>query len=301
MSTDATSNPTVDPTTKATEVFAAHRNLLFTVAYQMLGSTHDAEDVVQETWLRWAEVDLERINDPRAYLVKATTRQAFNRLRTLRRQREEYVGPWLPEPLLTQPDIAEDVELADSLSMAMMVVLESLTPHERAVFVLREVFGFEYGEIAQAIDRNEPAVRQLATRAKKHIQARRPRGVVPEPASEVVSRFLLATTSGDIQPLLDVLAPDVVLLTDGGGKIKAALRPITGSEKVARFLAAVAQNEFELEWTFANGAPAAVLSIDGRRDALVTMVVADGRVTEIYFLRNPDKLGGLSNLRTDAR
>jgi RNA polymerase sigma-70 factor (ECF subfamily) len=295
------SDMTADPTPEATEVFAAHRDLLFTVAYQMLGSTHDAEDVVQETWLRWADVDIARINDPRAYLVKATTRQALNRLRTLRRQREEYVGPWLPEPLLTQPDVAEDVELAESLSMAMMVVLETLTPLERAVFVLREVFGFEYREIAQAIDRKEPAVRQLATRAKKHVQARRPRGVVPEPASEVVSRFLLATTSGDFRPLLDVLAPDVVLLTDGGGKIKAALRPIVGSEKVARFLVAVAQNEFQLEWSFANGAPAALLSIEGQRDAVVTMVVADGRVTEIYFIRNPDKLGGLSQPRAVAR
>jgi RNA polymerase sigma-70 factor (ECF subfamily) len=162
----------------ATEAFTAHRNLLFTVAYEMLGSAADAEDVLQETWLRWAGVDLAAVRDARAYLVRITARQALARLRTLSRRKESYVGPWLPEPLLTAPDVAEDVELADSVSMAMLLVLETLTPNERAVFVLREVFAFDYEEIAEAVDKNPAAVRQIAHRARAHVAARRPRGIV---------------------------------------------------------------------------------------------------------------------------
>ena len=162
----------------ATEAFLAHRNLLFTVAYEMLGSAADAEDVLQETWLRWAGVDLDTVRDQRAYLVRITTRQALTRLRTLGRRKESYVGPWLPEPLLTTPDVAEDVELADSVSMAMLLVLETLTPTERAVFVLREVFDLGYDEIAEAVDKTPAAVRQIAHRARAHVAARRPRGVV---------------------------------------------------------------------------------------------------------------------------
>jgi len=162
----------------ATEAFLTHRNLLFTVAYEMLGSAADAEDVLQETWLRWAGVDLGTVRDQRAYLVRITTRQALNRLRTLGRRKESYVGPWLPEPLLTTPDVAEDVELADSVSMAMLLVLETLTPNERAVFVLREVFDLAYDEIAEAVGKSPAAVRQIAHRARAHVAARRPRGVV---------------------------------------------------------------------------------------------------------------------------
>src|ERR1700733_12098157 len=165
-------------TDPATAAFVAHRNLLFTVAYEMLGSAADAEDVLQETWLRWAGVDLGAVRDQRAYLVRITTRQALSRLRTLRRRKESYVGPWLPEPLLTAPGVAEDVELADSVSMAMLLVLETLAPTERAVFVLREVFGLEYDEIAEAVDKSPAAVRQIAHRARTHVAARRPRGVV---------------------------------------------------------------------------------------------------------------------------
>ena len=228
----------------ATDAFVAHRNLLFTVAYEMLGSAADSEDVLQETWLRWAEVDHDGVRDERAYLVRIVTRLSLNRLRTLQRRREQYVGPWLPEPLLTTPDVAEDVELADSVSMAMLLVLETLAPTERAVFVLREVFEVGYDEIAAAVDKSPAAVRQIAHRARAHIEERRPRGdVAPSLRDEVIAKFVVAASTGDIQCLMDVLAPDVVLVTDGGGVKKAALRPILGREKVMRFLDGVAPRD----------------------------------------------------------
>ena len=225
-------------TDPATEAFVAHRNLLFTVAYEMLGSAADAEDVLQETWLRWAGVDLGTVRDQRAYLVRITTRQALSRLRTLRRRKESYVGPWLPEPLLTAPDVAEDVELAESVSMAMLLVLETLGPTERAVFVLREVFGLEYDEIAEAVGKSPAAVRQIAHRARAHVAARRPRGVVSAAETRgALEAFQRAIETGDLQGLLDMLAPDVVLLGDGGGVVQAVLRPIVGAGRVARLLA----------------------------------------------------------------
>src|SRR5580692_5422587 len=210
----------------ATEAFLAHRNLLFTVAYEMLGSAADAEDVLQETWLRWAGVDLGGVRDFRAYLVRITARQALARLRTLGRRRESYVGPWLPEPLLTAPDVAEDVELAESVSMAMLLVLETLTPTERAVFVLRDVFGLEYDEIGEAVAKSPAAVRQIAHRARAHVAARRPRGVVSAAQTRsAIEAFQGAIETGDLQRLLDMLAPDVVLLGDGGGVVQAVVRP----------------------------------------------------------------------------
>ncbi len=213
----------------ATEAFVAHRNLLFTVAYEMLGSAADAEDVLQETWLRWAGVDLGTVRDQRAYLVKITTRQALSRLRTLGQRKESYVGPWLPEPLLTAPDVAEDAELADSVSMAMLLVLETLTPAERAVFVRREVFDLGYGEIAEAVGKSPAAVRQIAHRARAHVAARRPRGAVSAAETRsALDAFQRAVETGDLQGLLDMLAPDAVLLTDGGGVKRAAVRPIAG-------------------------------------------------------------------------
>src|SRR5580693_989843 len=211
----------------ATEAFTAHRNLLFTVAYEMLGSAADAEDVLQETWLRWAGVDLATVRDRRAYLVQIATRQALARLRALGRRKESYVGPWLPEPLLTAPDVAEDVELADSVSMAMMLVLETLTPAERAVFVLREVFELAYEEIAGAVGKSPVAVRQIAHRAREHVAARRPREVVsPAETRAALEAFQRAAQTGDLQCLLDILAPDVVLLGDGGGVVQAVPRPV---------------------------------------------------------------------------
>src|SRR4051794_18520024 len=220
-----------------TEPFLEHRSLLFTVAYEMLGSAADAEDVVQETWLRWADADRSGVQDPRAYLVRIVTRQALNRLRTLARRREDYVGEWLPEPLLTAPDVAEDVELAESVSLAMLTVLETLTPTERAVFVLREVFDLPYDEIAEVVDKTTAAVRQVARRAREHVAARRPR--IKVDASEqqrVVEQFLAALTSGDVRGLMDVLAPDVVVVADGGGHVAAARHPVIGAKPVAAFL-----------------------------------------------------------------
>src|SRR5882672_9304624 len=182
----------------ATEAFVTHRNLLFTVAYEMLGSAADAEDVLQETWLRWAGVDLGTVRDQRAYLIRITTRQALSRLRTLGRRKESYIGPWLPEPLLTAPGVAEDVELADSVSVAMLLVLETLTPAERAVFVLREVFALGYGEIAEAVGKSPAAVRQIAHRARAHVAARRPRGVgAPAQTQGGLEAFQRAAETGD--------------------------------------------------------------------------------------------------------
>lgn len=278
----------------ATEAFVAHRNLLFTVAYELLGSAADAEDVLQEVWLRWSAVD-DDVRDPRAYLVRITTRLALNHLRAGARRREEYVGPWLPEPLLTTPDVAEDVELADSVSTAMLLVLETLPPTERAVFVLREVFAVPYDEIAAAVDKSEAAVRQVAHRARSHVQARRPRSSVTAAERDaVIERFRLATETGDLQVLMDLLAPDVVLMTDGGGRVKAALNPIHGRDKVLRFLTAVTPDALELVPVWLNGAPAIQFVVGGRRDGVGTMVVADGVVTRLYLVRNPDKLASLA-------
>jgi RNA polymerase sigma-70 factor (TIGR02957 family) len=287
----------------ATDSFVEHRNLLFTVAYEMLGSAADAEDVLQETWLRWSEVDRAEVRDERAYLVRISTRLSLNRMRTLARRRESYVGPWLPEPLLTSPDVAEDVELADSVSTAMLVVLETLTPTERAVFVLREVFALAYDEIAAAVDKSPAAVRQIASRARDHVAERRPRGdVTPSQRDEVIARFLGATASGDLQSLMDVLAPDVVLLTDGGGVKKAALRPILGREKVVRFLAAVApEGGVQADVVVVNGAPALRLLIDGEVDGIGTMLVEEGLVTGLYIVRNPEKLSRLDEVTALTR
>jgi len=205
--------------------FVVHRGLLFTVAYEMLGSAADAEDVLQESWLRWAAIDRARVRDPRSYLIRVVSRQALNRLRALARSRENYVGEWLPEPLLTSPDVAEDVELAESVSIAMLTVLETLGPTEGAVFVLREVFDMPYGEIAEAVGKPPATVRQIARRAREHVAARRPR--VPVSRSEqqsVTERFLSALRTGRLQELMDLLAPDVVLIADDGGLAPAVLR-----------------------------------------------------------------------------
>ena len=281
----------------ATDAFVQHRNLLFTVAYEMLGSAADAEDVLQETWLRWADVDRVEVRDERAYLVRIATRLSLNRMRTVARRREAYVGPWLPEPLLTTPDVAEDVELADSVSTAMLLVLETLSPTERAVFVLREVFDLPYDEIAAAVDKSPAAVRQVAHRAREHVEARRPRAAVTaRERDEVIARFLGAAATGDLQALMDVLAPDVVLLTDGGGVKKAALRPIHGRDKVTRFLEAVMPEGFVADAVVVNGSPALRIAVDGEVDAVASLLVEDGRVTGLYVVRNPAKLARLDGL-----
>ncbi|CAA9417950.1 MAG: sigma-70 region 2 domain protein [uncultured Rubrobacteraceae bacterium] len=278
------------------EPFVAHRGLLFTVAYEMLGSAADAEDVVQETWLRWADVDRAEVRDPRAYLVRIATRQSINRLRTLARRREQYVGDWLPEPLLTSPDVAEDVELAESVSIAMLTVLETLGSTERAVFVLRDVFETPYQEIAEAVGKTPAAVRQIAHRARQHVAARRPRIQVDRAEQEaVVERFLAAVRGGDLRGLLDVLAPDVVLVADGGGEVAAVRRPVVGRDRVAtllsRFKALAPDAVVGTAWL--NGAPAGRIDLAGMIDTAVSLVVADGRITRIYAIRNPHKLARL--------
>jgi RNA polymerase sigma-70 factor (ECF subfamily) len=281
------------------EPFVAHRSLLFTVAYEMLGSAADAEDVVQETWLRWADLGAAAradVRDPRAYLVRIVTRQALNRLRTLARRREEYVGEWLPEPLLTSPDVAEDVELAESVSIAMLTVLETLGPTERAVFVLREVFETPYDEIAEAVGKTPAAVRQIAHRAREHVAARRPRVRVSRAEQEaVVERFLAAIRGGDLQGLLDVLAPDVVVVADGGGVVAAARRPIEGADRVGAFLGSLVKlaGDFEAMPMLLNGGPAVRLDLDGELNTVASLVIEDGRITRIYAIRNPHKLARL--------
>ncbi|HEY7177248.1 MAG TPA: RNA polymerase sigma-70 factor [Micromonosporaceae bacterium] len=285
----------------ATEAFIAHRNLLFTVAYEILGSAVDAEDVLQETWLRWAGVDLDEVRDRRAYLVQIATRQALTRLRTLGRRKESYVGPWLPEPLLTTPDVAEDVELAESVSMAMLLVLETLTPTERAVFVLHEVFDLGYDEIADAVDKSPAAVRQTAHRARAHVAARRPRGVVsPAETRDALDAFLRAVNTGDLQPLLDILAPDVVFLGDGGGVVEAVLTPIVGADRVAGLLRAglgrIAAS-MSLERVEVNGHPALIFRLDGEIDTVMAVRVDDGLVTGLYVVRNPEKLSNMERER----
>ena len=276
--------------------FLAHRRLLFTVAYEMLGSAADAEDVVQETWLRWANVDRAEVRDQRAYLVRIVTRQALNRLRTLSRRREDYVGEWLPEPLLTSPDVADDVELAESVSFAMLTVLETLGPTERAVFVLREVFDTPYDEIAEAIGKTPAAARQIGHRARQHVAARRPRARVSRAEREaVVQRFLAAVRSGDLQGLLDVLAPDVIAIADGGGLVAATRRPIEGARRVAQLLGAFAKlaGAAELLPLSVNGAPAVRINLDGELTAVANLVIEDGRITRLYTVLNPQKLARL--------
>ncbi|WP_406530753.1 RNA polymerase sigma-70 factor [Streptomyces sp. I8-5] len=288
----------------ATGAFIAHRSLLFTVAYEMLGSAADAEDVLQETWLRWAGVDLGTVRNQRAFLVRIATRQALSRLRTLGRRKESYVGSWLPEPLLTAPDVAEDVELADSVSTAMLLVLETLAPAERAVFVLREVFDVEYDEIAEAVDKSPAAVRQIAHRARAHVAARRPRGVVsPAETRDALDAFRRATETGDLQGLLDILAPDVVLLGDGGGIRQAVLRPVVGAEKVARLLATGLGRvpDISLLPAQVNAHPALIVRLDGAVDTVMTMRITDGLVSAVYAVRNPEKLSHMERETTLRR
>ncbi|MEU1665492.1 RNA polymerase sigma factor SigJ [Streptomyces sparsogenes] len=275
----------------------------------MLGRVADAEDVVQEAWLRWSGADRETVRDPRGFLVRVTTRLAIDRLRQARSRRESYVGPWLPEPLVTDfgpavPDTAERALLAESVSLAVLVVLESLSPLERAVFVLREAFGFAYGEIATALDRTEPAVRQLAGRARRHVEERKPRFEVdPAQRRDLTERFLAAARDGDLEGLLSLLAPDVRLIGDSGGKSKAPLRVMEAADKIARFMVAVTQaagQHPELAFTEINGGPALVLFADGRPDTVLSLDVADGLVQAVYIIRNPDKLAHLAHLAPPA-
>lgn len=280
-----------------TDPFEQHQRLLFTVAYQLLGSVADAEDTVQDAWLRWSAADRSEVTDPKAYLVQITTRVALNRLRAVRARRETYIGPWLPEPLLTAPDVAEDAEIAESVSMALLVVLETLTPVERAVFVLREVFGLSHREIAETLDRTEAAVRQLAHRAREHVQARRPRfDADRQLQQDVTRRFLEACLGGDVAALVSAMAPDVTLLTDGGGKAKAAMRPVVGADKVARFLVGVAHKAApgpRLQAADVNGFPGLIARSDTRPLLAAQVHLVRGRIEQVLIFTNPEKLTGL--------
>ena len=277
--------------------FVTHRGLLFTVAYEMLGSAVDAEDVLQETWLRWANVDNAEVREARAYLVRIVTRQALNRLRSVSRRREDYVGEWLPEPLLTSPDVAEDAELAENVSIAMLTVLETLGPAERAVFVLHEVFETPYDEIAEVVGKTPVAVRQIAHRAREHVAARRPRMQVDRAQQEAsLEKFMAAISSGDFQGLLNVLAPDVVLIADGGGLVTAARKPMIGIERVAAFLVRLVElPNLVANTAWLNGMPGARFDVDGEATA-VSLVVEDSRITRIYAIRNPQKLRWLEKV-----
>jgi RNA polymerase sigma-70 factor (TIGR02957 family) len=288
--------------------FVVHRGLLFTVSYEMLGSATDAEDVVQDTWLRWDAIGQDAraaVRDPRAFLVRMVTRKALDRLRSNARRREEYVGEWLPEPLLTAPDVADDVELAESVSIAMLTVLETLTPTERAVFVLREVFDTPYGEIAEVVGKSATAVRQIGHRARGHVAARRPRMAVSRgEQQEVVERFLKAVTQGDLQGLLDVLAPDVVLVADGGGVVQAVVNPVMGAKRVANLLRPFNQlsPEARILPVLLNGAVGArIVGTDDGFDTAISFVVEEGRISRIYAVRNPAKLGGIDVEATISR
>lgn len=292
-------------TDTVTDVFEEHRPVLMGVAYRMLGRVADAEDVVQESWLRWAAADRSQVREPRGYLVRVTTRLAIDRLRHVQSRRESYVGQWLPEPLVTDfgptvPDTAEHAVLADSVSIAVLVVLESLSPLERAVFVLREAFGFPFSEIALTLDRGEAAVRQLAARARKHVDEGRPRYAVdPDERRDLTERFLAAASSGDLDGLMSLLAPGVRLVGDSGGKAKAPLRVIETADKVGRFLDGAARRgvsadaELEARFLEVNGASSVLLLADGKPDSLFQLDVVDGLIAYVYIIRNPDKLVGL--------
>ncbi|WP_406100383.1 RNA polymerase sigma-70 factor [Streptomyces sp. NBC_01013] len=282
-----------------TDVFEEHRPVLIGVAYRMLGRIADAEDVVQEAWLRWSAASREDVREPRAFLVRIVTRLAVDRLRQLGTRREAYVGPWLPEPLVTDfgptvPDTAEQAVLAESVSVAVLIVLESLSPLERAVFVLREAFGFPYAEIAAALDRTEAAVRQLGGRARRHVEERKPRyDVDPAQRRDLTERFLAAAAGGDIAELLVLLAPDVRLVGDSGGKAKAPLRILQSADKVGRFLFAVAHGQIpdlSIRFLELNGGLAALVLSGDKPDSVVQVDVRNGVIQCVYIVRNPDKL-----------
>jgi RNA polymerase sigma-70 factor (ECF subfamily) len=289
------------------ERFTLLRPLLFTIAYEILGSATEADDVLQDSYLRWADVDLAGVRDTKSYLARLVTRQALNALRADARRREEYVGPWLPEPLLLDDqDPSADVVLAESVSMAMLVLLETLSPDERAVFVLREVFGFDYREIAEAVGRPAPAVRQVAHRAREHVRARRKRfdGIDPERNAEITAQFLATTASGDVEALMTMLAPDATWTADSGGKVSASRRPVVGAERVARAIVGLMRKagpQLRADMVTCNSAPAVLLYRGEHLEMVVTLGFADDKITNFYVMRNPDKLTALATAREISR
>ncbi|WP_026401338.1 RNA polymerase sigma factor SigJ [Actinomadura rifamycini] len=278
----------------ATRVFADHRELLFSVVYNLLGSVADTEDVLQDAWLAWAARDRPEVANPRAYLVRVAVNAALARQAAIRRRRETYIGPWLPDPLVAGAD--ESAERTEAVSMALLVVLETLSPLERAVFVLHEVFGYPHPEIAAMLDRSPAAVRQLARRARAHVHARRPRYTAdPRVRRQATERFLRAALGGDIGTLLEILAPDVTLWMDAGGAPGNPLRPIRGRDRVARTLAATVprrarETDLDIDYRTVNGDPSAVLFTDGAPFAVMVLDLDGDHVTGIYTVTNPDKL-----------
>ncbi|MFF0183235.1 RNA polymerase sigma factor SigJ [Streptomyces sp. NPDC005244] len=286
----------------ATDVFEEHRPVLTGVAYRMLGRVADAEDVVQEAWLRWSAADRSDVREPRGYLVRVTTRLAIDRLRQIQARHEAYVGQWLPEPYVTDfadtvQDSAERAVLADTVSLAVLVVLESLSPLERAVFVLREAFGYPYADIAAVLDRGEPAVRQLAGRARRHVEERRPRYEVdPAERKDLTERFLAAAVEGDLEGLMTLLAPDARLIGDSGGISKAPLRVLDTADKISRFIIGAGRKgvpDLSFRFLELNGGVAAVALSAGKPDTVFQLDVADGRIRCVYVIRNPEKLVSL--------
>ncbi|MEV6028275.1 RNA polymerase sigma-70 factor [Streptomyces sp. NPDC052036] len=286
-------------------MFVLHRNLLFSVAYRILGSAADAEDAVQDAWLKWSAADRSQVAEPKAYLTRIVSNLALERLRSTRHQRETYVGPWLPEPILTGGDAADAATVTESVSMAMLVVLETLSPLERAVFVLKEVFDFSHAEIAEAVGRSEAAVRQAVHRAREHVRARRPRFTADRSRQRhVTERFVAAATGGDVNALMELLSPDVTLWTDGGGKVRQALRPVVGASTVAAWFAAIGTVTYQgveaadmnADLAQLNGGPGIVFSGPDRVIATVTFDFdADGRITAIHNVANPDKLQAVAD------
>jgi RNA polymerase sigma-70 factor (ECF subfamily) len=290
------------------ERFMLLRPLLFTIAYEILGSATEADDVLQDSYLRWADVDLAGVRDTKSYLARLVTRQALNALRADARRREEYVGPWLPEPLLLDDqDPSADVVLAESVSIAMLVLLETLSPDERAVFVLREVFGFDYGEIAEAVGKPAPTVRQIAHRAREHVRARRKRVEVidPERHAQITAQFMATAASGDVDALTAMLAPDATWTADSGGLVSAARRPVVGADRVARAIVGLMRKAaglgLHVEMATCNSAPAVLTYLDGRLEMVISVDITGDKITNFYVMRNPEKLTTLAVTREISR
>lgn len=286
-------------TDSAFDVFEEQRPLLFGIAYRILASVADAEDVLQDTWLKWSSVDVARLDQPRAYLARTVTNLSINRLKSATVQRESYVGPWLPAPLVMADDAGRQAEQAEAISLAMLVVLETLSPLERAVFVLKDVFGFSFGEIGGILDRSEASVRQVGSRARSHVQARRPRYDAPaDTRRRVTDRFLAACVGGDLNQMMELLAPDVAAWTDGGGKVRAALRPLHGAEHVARWILGVLRRfppGLGARPVLVNGQPGLLITSAGVPDNVVVVDPGpDDRIVAIRLVRNPDKLAHLA-------
>jgi RNA polymerase sigma factor (sigma-70 family) len=281
-------------------VFNEHRSLLTAVAYRVLGRWSDAEDVVQDAWLRWSAVDLDGVENPEGYLVRVTTRLAIDRLRSAASRRESYVGPWLPEPILTAPDVADDVARSESVSLALLLVLESLSPLERAVFVLNEAFGYSPGEIATIVERSPESVRQTAARAREHVSRKRRRYDTDQATRrKVTESFMAASTGGDLASLMEVLAPDVRLVCDGGGLAPAPRRAIEGNELVARAFVTFAgrlPQEPRVVLTEVNGGPGVVVYSGATPAVVIVLHLVDGRAREIHLISNPEKLAAVAGL-----